>query len=188
MGIRYAESLRCTIRAGWSIFGLQQLCHDTLAQTVRLDEKLEYIETCMQILEEMRSGYEDGSRTSMSLWLHIRQLRSRREAELRQREKLRRRWQFAIPQAFANLLASIEFERFPLEDDSDSPKVQFLTTLVLTGEITPSEFGLATLGEEFFSIRGSLPELAVTLRIGGADAPAAVRQIRPYPNLHHTRR
>jgi len=24
MGIRYAESFRCSIRAGWSVFGLQQ--------------------------------------------------------------------------------------------------------------------------------------------------------------------
>ncbi|MBH2007005.1 hypothetical protein I8H83_00170 [Candidatus Saccharibacteria bacterium] len=186
MGIRYAESLRCSIRARWSVFGLQQLYHDTLAQAAHIDETIEHIDACRQILQEMRNACVADSKMSISLWLHLRKLQARKEAELRSRETLRCRGQFAIPRAFENLLASIEFQRYPLEDDSHSPKVQFLSTLVLTGEITPGEFSLANLGEEFFSIRGSFPDLAVTLRIGSAESPETTRQIHPYPNPHHT--
>jgi len=188
MGIRYAESFRCSVRAGWSVFGLQQLHHDTLVQGARIDDTLAHIDSCMQTLREMHAQSEPGSRCAMSLWLYLRQLQARKDIELRRREVLRKRWQFSIPMAMKNMLASIEYGDYREFIEEHTPKWLFLSTLVIAGEVSQDEFMLATLGENYFSVEASLPELTVTLRIGTDEEPSAFRDIPATPNPHYLRR
>lgn len=54
MAIRYSDSLRCTIRAGVSVFGLQQIAQDTLMEAAGIDSREQHRLSCIRILQEMQ--------------------------------------------------------------------------------------------------------------------------------------
>jgi len=86
------------------------------------------------------------------------------------------------------MLASIEYGDYREFIEEHTPKWLFLSTLVIASEVSQDEFNLATLGENYFSVEASLPELTVTLRIGTHEEPSAFRDIPATPNPHYLRR
>lgn len=168
MTMRYAESLRCALRAGYSVYGLQQLAHDTLAEAARIDEADQDRLDRIKILQEMQGQVALHGKEWMSLWLAIRRIESDRFTSRYRRTMLKRRWSNAIPAAFAAIVESILYDDCSIAEEDYSPRAQFLGTLVITGDISASEYSLGMLGQEFLAIEGDLHQL--TLHFGKNEA------------------
>ena len=187
MGIKLGDAFLCTMRAGNSLFGLQQLEHELVTDALRTEQSIMRCNEQLTTLREMKAAIAFGDMTQFrqyaSLVHHIRTIEDRRQMLRKYRKILEARWRWSLPVAFTTMVTNILLDRMDTYDEM-SPKRTFLSTLVLTGEIPASWCETACLGEEFFNISGSLTVMILSF---GHEKPEHYI-LASYPNLHTIRR